>query len=141
MIGRHARLLSFSPLVQRSLAQHDYLQNLRRNHPAWRLLAADSASLVVGFLNHCFVEPNVRVLAEEDLAVRLDDHLYHLRGTLGEESRKCLTVAERELFEDLRDDRIAERVRLEQERFGYGAVQAAVRAAEGRGTGRPMANE
>jgi hypothetical protein len=48
---------------------------------------------------------------------------------------ECLTVAERELFEDLRDDRIGERVRLEQERIGYGAVQATVRAAAGRGTG------
>jgi hypothetical protein len=86
VIGRHARLLSFSPLVQRSLVQHDYLQNLRRHHPAWRLLAADSAPLVVGFLHHCFVEPNVRVLAEDDLAAGLDDYLYHLRETLGEDA-------------------------------------------------------
>jgi len=65
---------------------HDHLQSLRRNHPAWRLLAADSAPLVVGFLHHCFIEPNVRVLAEQELAARLDDYLYHLREALGEQA-------------------------------------------------------
>jgi len=48
------------------------------------MLAADSAPLVVGFLHHCFIEPNVRVLPEQELAARLDDYLYHLRETLGE---------------------------------------------------------
>lgn len=38
-----------------------------------------------------------------------------------------LTPAERELFEDLRRDRLGERVRLEQERVGYGIVERAVR--------------
>lgn len=65
---------------------HDHLQNLRRNHPAWRLLAADSAPLVAGFLHSCFIEPNIRVLGEQDLAARLDDYLYHLRETLGEQA-------------------------------------------------------
>jgi hypothetical protein len=65
---------------------HDYLQTLRRSHPAWRLLAADSAPLVVGFLHRCFIDPNVRVLPEQDLAARLDDYLYHLRVSLGEDA-------------------------------------------------------
>ncbi len=64
--------------------RHDHLQTLRRSHPAWRLLAADSAPLVAGFLHHCFIAPNVRVLAEQELCGRLDDYLYHLRETLGE---------------------------------------------------------
>jgi len=64
---------------------HDHLQTLRRNHPAWRLLAADSAPLIAGFLHYCYIEPNVRVLAEPDLAARLDDYLYHLRDTHGED--------------------------------------------------------
>ena len=63
---------------------HDHLQILRRSHPAWRLLAADSAPLVAGFLHYCFIEPNVRVLPEQGLTARLDDYLYHLRETLGE---------------------------------------------------------
>jgi hypothetical protein len=65
---------------------HDHLRTLRRSHPAWRLLAADSAPLVVGFLHRCFIEPNVRVVPEQDLAARLDDYLYHLRETLGEDA-------------------------------------------------------
>src|SRR5690606_24976610 len=30
---------------------YDHLVNLRTNHPAWRLLAADSAPFVIGFLH------------------------------------------------------------------------------------------
>jgi hypothetical protein len=37
-----------------------------------------------------------------------------------------LSAAERDLFEDLRDDRIGERVRLEQERIGYRWVERAL---------------
>lgn len=65
---------------------YDHLVSLRRTHPAWRLLAADSAPLVVGFLHHCFIEPNVRVLAEQELVARLEDYLFHLRENLAEEA-------------------------------------------------------
>jgi hypothetical protein len=60
------------------------LDTLRRNHPAWRLLAADHAPLVVSFLHHTFVLPNLRTLSREELISRLDDHLYHLREGLGD---------------------------------------------------------
>jgi len=40
-----------------------------------------------------------------------------------------LTDSERSLYEDLRDDRLGEAVRLEQERIGYGWLLAAVRRA------------
>ncbi len=59
------------------------LDNLRRNHPAWRLLMADHAPLVVSFLFQGFMEPNLRSLPQQTLAARLDDHLYHLRDVLG----------------------------------------------------------
>jgi hypothetical protein len=49
---------------------------------------------------------------------------------LGEPDR--LTSPERALFEDLRDDRLGERVRLEQERIGYSFVKREV-AATARG--------
>jgi hypothetical protein len=45
---------------------------------------------------------------------------------LGQPDR--LTPAEAELFEDLRHDRLGERVRLEQERIGYGFVERAVQS-------------
>lgn len=63
---------------------YDHLVNLRTNHPAWRLLAADSAPFVISFLHHAFIEPNVRTIAEQDLVARLDDFLFHQRERLGE---------------------------------------------------------
>ena len=59
------------------------LETLRRQHPAWRLLAADSAELVASFLHRVFVEPNQRVIAQADLVVLLDDTLYSLREQRG----------------------------------------------------------
>ncbi len=55
---------------------------LRRTHPAWRLLAADHAPLIVSFLHQAFIQPNVRTLAQQELVARLDDHLFHLREQL-----------------------------------------------------------
>ena len=63
---------------------YDFLSNLRRNHPAWRLLAADGAPFVVAFLYRTFVDPNVRVLAEKALAAKLEDYLYYLRQSVGD---------------------------------------------------------
>lgn len=65
---------------------HDDLQNLRRMHPAWRLLVADNAPMIISFLHGSFVAPNVRVLAATDLENRLEDFLFHLRGQLGEDA-------------------------------------------------------
>ena len=64
---------------------YDHLTHLRRNHPAWRLLTAEHAPFVVGFLHHAFVQPNVRILSEQALASRLDDYLYHLRERAAED--------------------------------------------------------
>ncbi len=63
---------------------YDFLTSLRRNHPAWRLLAADSAPFAIGFLWRTFVEPNARTMAEQALSLQLDDYLHHLRERLGE---------------------------------------------------------
>ena len=60
------------------------LDTLRRQHPAWRLLAADHAPLIASFLHQAFIRPNVRVLSQHELVSRLDDYLYHLREALGE---------------------------------------------------------
>ncbi|HEX7061937.1 MAG TPA: DUF3375 domain-containing protein [Woeseiaceae bacterium] len=65
---------------------YDFLTNLRRNHPAWRLLAADAAPFVVAFLYRTFIEPNVRALGEKALAAKLEDYLYELRQSAGEEA-------------------------------------------------------
>ena len=57
----------------------DTLEALRRQHPAWRLLLADSAALVASFLHRVFVLPNRRVIAQADLAEALEDTLYAVR--------------------------------------------------------------
>jgi flagellar motility protein MotE (MotC chaperone) len=63
-----------------ALQQHDDLAGLRRTHPAWRLLSADNAALILGFLDRVFLTPNVRVLPGPELHEALDDHLYALRA-------------------------------------------------------------
>src|SRR6266480_3764688 len=59
------------------------LDTLRKNHPGWKLLMADSAPLVVSFLHRAFIEPNIRVLSQADLVEALEDELYALRERLG----------------------------------------------------------
>jgi Protein of unknown function (DUF3375) len=57
---------------------YDDIAWLRANSPAWRLVRADSAPLVLSFLHRVFVEENVRSIAATELASRLDDELYAL---------------------------------------------------------------
>jgi flagellar motility protein MotE (MotC chaperone) len=51
---------------------------LRANSPAWRLLRADNAPLILSVLYRVFVEDNVRSISAAELASRLDDELYAL---------------------------------------------------------------
>ena len=51
---------------------------LRDNSPAWRLLRADNAPLVLSFLHQVFVTENVRSIPAAELTGRLDDELYAL---------------------------------------------------------------
>ena len=56
---------------------------MRSQHPAWRLLAAEHAPLIGSFLHRAFIVPNVRVMAQSDLAEALEDTLFGLRERLG----------------------------------------------------------
>ncbi len=60
------------------------LAKLRKQHPAWRLLQADNAPLIVSFLSLAFIQSNERVMCESELASRLEDLLYRLHESLGE---------------------------------------------------------
>ncbi len=62
------------------------LDRIRRQHPAWRLLMAAHAPLIVSFLQRAFIEPNARVLSQSELASRLEDMLYQLRESLGDDA-------------------------------------------------------
>ncbi len=68
-----------------NVMDHDHVHYLRRTHAAWRLLAADNAPLVIGFLHHAFIRPNLRALGEQELTAQLDDYLFHLREDQGGE--------------------------------------------------------
>lgn len=57
--------------------EFDLLTELQRRHPAWRLLCADSAPLVLSFLGEVF-EGNARSVSASDLAARLEDVLFAL---------------------------------------------------------------
>ena len=61
----------------------DTLEALRRQHPAWRLLVADSGPLVASFVQRVFVLPNRRLINQADLAEALEDTLYALREQRG----------------------------------------------------------
>ena len=64
---------------------HSTLEALRRQHPAWRLLAAENAPLIGSFLHRAFIVPNVRVMAQSALVEALEDALFGLRERLGEQ--------------------------------------------------------
>jgi hypothetical protein len=63
-----------------SVLRYDELSAARRSHPAWRLLTAGNAPLVLGFASHVFLEPNVRSLPGPDVVEALEDYLTALRG-------------------------------------------------------------
>jgi hypothetical protein len=59
----------------------DEIAWLKGNSPAWRLLSADNAPLVLSFLHKVFVEENVRTISASELISRLDDELYALNAS------------------------------------------------------------
>ncbi len=63
--------------------KYEYLVKLK-SHPAWRLMTADSAPLILGFFHLAFINPNRRAIAAGELAAKLDDYLYHLHTIHGD---------------------------------------------------------
>lgn len=59
---------------------------LRKTHPAWRLLMADHTPLIACFLDKVFIQPNVRVMSQADLVSKLEDTLFYLRESEGEDA-------------------------------------------------------
>ncbi|UQX11616.1 DUF3375 domain-containing protein [Candidatus Mycobacterium methanotrophicum] len=64
--------------------QHEEIAALRAGSPAWRLLRADNAPLILSFLGRLFVDDNVRDMAATQLVGLLDDELFALNERLGE---------------------------------------------------------
>ncbi len=66
------------------IVDYDEISSLRKHSPAWRLLRADNAPLMLSFFEKVFVEENIRSISGPDLVSRLDDELYALNEWLGE---------------------------------------------------------
>ena len=47
---------------------HDPLDRLRQLHPAWRILVADHAPLVLSFLTLAFIQPDRRAIPAPEIA-------------------------------------------------------------------------
>ena len=62
------------------------LESLRKNNPAWRLLCAQHAPLIISFLYRVFIAPNVRIMPQADLVEALEDELYALREQYGQKA-------------------------------------------------------
>jgi len=60
---------------------HDTLDRLRQSHPAWRVLLADNAPLILSFLDLAFIQPNRRAILAPELSAHLDAYLDQLRET------------------------------------------------------------
>lgn len=65
---------------------YDEVEQLRRGSPAWALLRAHNAALVLSFLSSAFVEANASNLPASSLAASLDDELFALNQRLGDGS-------------------------------------------------------
>lgn len=58
---------------------------LRENHAGWSLLRAQNAPLAIAFFMAAFTEPNQRDIGRQDLIDTLDDVLFGLRETYGDD--------------------------------------------------------
>jgi len=78
----------------------DEIAWLRDNSPAWRLLRADNAPLVLSFLHRVFVADNVRSISATELASRLDDELHALNQRDGEPGGRRFPRSARAYLDD-----------------------------------------
>jgi len=64
---------------------YETLSSLKKVHPAWRLLDAAHAPLIVSFLYRVYISENVRNISQIELISKLEDELFFLREVEGEE--------------------------------------------------------
>ena len=78
----------------------DEIAWLRDNSPAWRLLRADNAPLVLSFLHRVFVADNVRSISATELASHLDDELYALNQLESERGTRRFPKSAKSYLDD-----------------------------------------
>ncbi|MBS9533671.1 DUF3375 domain-containing protein [Mycobacterium sp. M1] len=76
------------------------IEALRDRHPAWRLLRAGNATLILSFLGAFFVEDNRGACSASQVAAALDDHLYALNTELGTDGEPRFPKEARAYLED-----------------------------------------
>ena len=80
---------------------HEAIEMLRQRHPAWRLLRAANASLILSFLGGYFVQGNRGACAASEVAAALDEHLYALNAVaIAQSGEARFPKAPREYLED-----------------------------------------
>jgi len=62
------------------------LDQIRKTNPSWRLMMADNATLIISFFDRAFRIKNIRQISEDELIRDLEDYLYELRKTVGEDA-------------------------------------------------------
>lgn len=78
----------------------DEIAWLRDNSPAWRLLRADNAPLVLSFLHRVFVADNVRSISATELASLLDDELYAINQREAEHGGRIFPKSAKAYLDD-----------------------------------------
>jgi hypothetical protein len=68
------------PFFTLETVDYEAITAVRDRHPAWRLLRAGNATLILSFLGHFFVEGNRGACSAGTVADALDDHLYALNA-------------------------------------------------------------
>jgi flagellar motility protein MotE (MotC chaperone) len=76
------------------VVEYGEISRLRDRHPAWRLLRAGNAALVLSFLGRFFVDENHGATSADVLASALDDELYALNSVDPEQPRYPRTATD-----------------------------------------------
>lgn len=63
---------------------YETLDHMRQSHPAWRVLVADNAPLILSFLIVTFIRPNRRAIPASEITAQLDAYLDHLQESYPE---------------------------------------------------------
>ena len=66
--------------------EYEYIKSLKSNNPALRVISSESAPLVLSFFHKVFIEPNRRSIPHQDLLSLLEDELFRLRESYGEDT-------------------------------------------------------
>lgn len=68
--------------------EYEYIKSLKSSNPALKVISSESAPLVLSFFHQVFIEPNLRSIPHQELLSLLEDELFRLRESYGEDTHK-----------------------------------------------------